>query len=303
MATKKATTTAVVDWAEEMARQAKVAAAMAESMSTGSWFGLKAGVLKFNGDELPDNQMGVIILASALENAYYDEPYDSENPTSPKCFAIELASGTALKTIAPHALVTDAGNQQCGPSGTCAGCDKNQFGSAEKGKGKACSNKMRLALIPAGKLTSAGQFTPTKGADHYATAQIAKLRIPTMSTLEYNGFVKRVAGALQLPPHGVYCKIKVVPDAKSQFRVTFQELTRVPNEYLGALMSRLEEAQKAIEEPGYSLPEEKPAAKPSPQKKRAAKTADQQPAATRPAAPAKTPTQAAPAAKAGKARY
>jgi len=257
MATKKPGT-AVIDWKEEMQRRAKLAQGMAESMATGSWFSLKSGVLSFNDEPLPNNQMAVIVLAAALENVYYEADYDPDTPSSPTCFAVEPASPQAIKQIAPHALVVEAGRSQTGEGGTCATCPKNQFGSADKGRGKACSNKMRLTLIPAGRLDANGKFTREKSLEHFTTAQLAKLRVPTMSVPEYNGFVKRVVGVHGVGPEGVFAQIKVVPDAKSQFRVTFKELDLVPDEVLALTMPRLSEAEAAIADAGYSTAEEAP---------------------------------------------
>lgn len=83
-----------------------------------------------------------VILDFANINAYFPNPYDDRRRDAPVCTAY-------AKFI--HDLVPDPGAEQ--PQAlSCAECDKNRFGSAPNGKGKACSNKVRLAIAPIDKL-------------------------------------------------------------------------------------------------------------------------------------------------------
>lgn len=271
MAAKKGTS--VVAWDEELAKQAAIAAGMEESTASGQFFGLKAGVLTWNDTPVQNNEMAVIILDSVLENVYYEGAYDPDVPQSPTCFAF----GRDDKTMAPHANVVAAGNQQCGASGLCNGCEMNEFGSAEKGKGKACRNTRRLAMIPAGNFNKNGDFTMFKESDHFATTPIGFMKLPVTSVKGYAAFVKQVAGVLRRPPHGIITKVKVIPDPKSQFKVIFEPLENVPNDFMGSIMERNKEAQALIEFP-YSLDdaEEAPAAKRGAKKASPAKRASAQ---------------------------
>jgi hypothetical protein len=72
---------------------------------------------------------------------------------------------------------------------------------------------------------------------------------------------------MKRPPLGVFTKIKVVPDANSQFKVTFEALGLVPNELMKAIMDRKPEAVSTIESP-YKLGEleEKPVKGPASRK-------------------------------------
>lgn len=248
---KKPTSTELAKWDEELARQAAIAAGMESSTAAGQFFSIRSGVLSYNDQAMPNNEMAVVILDSIIENVYYEDAYDADNPSSPMCFAF----GRDEREMVPHANIPKA-DQQCGASGLCSGCEQNQFGSANVGKGKACRNMRRLALIPAGTLTG-GKFKAFNDASHYATAQIAFMRVAPTSIKGYAAFVKQIAGALKRPPHGVFTKIKVVPDPKSQFKLTFEALSQVPNELLGEIMSRHDEAKTAIDFP-YAPREEKP---------------------------------------------
>ena len=260
MATRKSQTTAITNWDEELAAQAQAAAAMEESTSTGEFFGLKSGQLTWADSPLPGNQMAVIVLDHVLENLFYTGAYDSETPQAPDCFAF----GRIEKELAPHQVVIDNGTAVCE---SCHGCEKNEFGSADVGKGKACRNVRRLAMISAGTINpKTDEVTLVEDSGEIEAAKIGYMKLPVMSVKGWAAYVKQLAGALHRPPHAVFTKVSVVPDAKSQFRVVFECLGEVPNELLGAIMQRHNEAKEAIEFPytprdPNAEPPEKPASR------------------------------------------
>lgn len=235
----KKTGTAVANWDEQFAKDAEIAAAQEASTGVGKFFSLKSGVLSFGGSPMPDNQMAVVILEGIMENTYFDSAYDPENVDAPACYAF----GRNEQTMEPH---EKAGDKQ---SDRCATCPQNEFGSAETGRGKACANKRRLAIIPAGSLNSAGKFTEYTKAEQFKTTPIGYLRVPTLSTAGYAAFVKQLNNALKKPPHAMYTKIKVVPDPKSQFRVTFEPLKEIPKDLISPIMERRQQALTDIEAP------------------------------------------------------
>jgi len=200
-----ATKNVPMKWDEELAKQAAVAAKVEESTSTGAFFGLKSGVLAFNDSPLPNNEMAVVILDSMLENVFYGGKYDPDEPQAPACFAF----GRDEKEMAPHASVLEAGSQG---GDVCQGCANNEWGSADTGRGKACRNTRRLAMIPAGKLEANGKFKAFTDVEHFETAGIGYMKLPVTSVKGYAAFVKQVTGALRRPPHAIFTRVKVVPD-------------------------------------------------------------------------------------------
>lgn len=249
----------LADWDLQMRADAALAAKMEESTATGQFFSIKAGVLSWNDSPLENNQMACVIVDSILENVTYDEGYDDEVRSPPRCFAFGRAKADEDVVMVPHADVVARG-QQC--NDTCAGCPRNKFGTAEKGRGKACSNRRRLAVIPIGKLDANGRFTPEKHAKNVEEASMGFLKLPVMSVKNYSAFVKQLAGATGRPPYGVVTKIKVVPDPKSQFRVTFEALQEIPRDLGPAVLKRVKEAQTAIMQP-YNLDGEEEEAAPA----------------------------------------
>lgn len=268
---KPSTSRALAKWDEELARQAEAAAAVEASTATGSFFSLKNGTLSINDTPLPNNEMAVIILDGILENVYYGSEYDSDNPAPPRCFAF----GRDEKTMAPHTIAIESGNAQ---AEQCQGCEWNEYGSAERGRGKACRNTRRLAMIPAGTFNEKGKLEQLED-DQFETSQLSFMKLPVTSVRGYAAFVKQVAGALKRPPLGVFTRVSVVDDADNQFKVLFEPLGQVPDELMAVVMARAEEARGSIEQPYQAFDEEEVASrKPArgrgkPAAKAAAKTA------------------------------
>lgn len=246
--TKKATaskTTALVKWDEELAKQAEIAAGMEANTGGGQFFSLKSGILSWQDAPLPNNQMAVVILDSILENVFYEGKYDPDTPQGPTCFAF----GRDEKDMAPHQIVIDGGTKMCGASGLCSGCEMNEWGSSDVGRGKACRNTRRLAMIPAGTFNQAGKFELIDDEEHFASTAIGFMKLPVTSVKGYASFVKQVAGALRRPPFGIVTKVKVVPDPKSQFKIVFEPIMNLPDELMSAIMQRHEEAKSTIDFP------------------------------------------------------
>ena len=243
-----------VKWDEELARQAEIAAAMENSVATGQFFSLKGGILSWNDMPLPNNQMAVIILDSILENVYYADKYDPDSPQAPTCFAF----GRDEATLTPHKVVVDAKTAQCD---ICRGCRWNEWASADTGRGKACRNTRRLALIAAGNFDANGKLALFEKND-YETTALGFMKLPVTSIRGYAAYVKQLAGALKRPPHGVFTRIRVVPDQKTQFKVVFEPLGSIGNELIGTIIKRHEEAMPLIDFPYTPMDEELAAPQP-----------------------------------------
>ena len=224
----------VTNFEEQMAAEAK-AVAKTERVSADR-FTLQSGILSYMGEPIPDNQMDCIIVAAFSENVYYSGAYDPDNVTPPDCFAL----GNSGEDLYPHKDVPEAINDDC------RSCDFMKFKSAPNGKGKACKEKRRLAIIPY-----------SKKAEDLQSGDMAMMTIPVMSVKNWSVYVNAISAKHQRPSWGMITRIKVVPDPKSQFRVTFSEVDKLPSEHLGAVNSRLEAAQTMLQTPYEMDPEEK----------------------------------------------
>lgn len=282
MAKKPTQTTAVANWDEELAKLAGGSAALTNSTSGGRFFSTQAGILSYDDTPLPGNQMCVIIGSWCLENVYYDGPYDPDNRAPPTCFA--FCKDPELKDEMGPPEIVDTEDVFERQSDTCKDCPQNEWGSAAQGKGKACGNRRRLAILPAGTYTRVGKgggydLEVIDDADHFKTAEEAYLKLPVMSGKGFDGYVKQVAEQLKRPLFAVYTRVWLEPDPKSQFRVMFELIEPVSNDLMQVLFDRHAKLQDAIDFPYTPMAEED--APPAKQASAGKKLAGRKPAAKR----------------------
>lgn len=236
---------AVVRWDEELAKEAQIAAGMEANTGGGQFFSVKGGILTWQDAPMPNNEMAVVILDYVFENVFYETDFDPDSIQPPTCFAF----GRDEKAMVPHVIVTDAGQAQ---HPACSSCPMNEWGSAGKGRGKACRNTRRLAMVSAGNINRQGDFEIIDDEDHFLKSQIGFMKLPVTSVKGFAAYVKQIAGVLKRPPFGVITRVSVVPDPKTQLKVVFEGLDPVPDHLLEAIMARRNEVKEIIEFP-YQL--------------------------------------------------
>lgn len=248
-------TGAVNKYDEELAQFAQQYATM-EDGATGSlpFISTKGGRLTFNGGEVPDGRMNVIVLDHILENHYYADSYDPDNPSSPVCFAFSHGD----EELVPHEKSSEPQCEQC------KGCPMNEFGSAERGRGKACKNIRRLAIITEDEM------------EDPENATVAYLKVPVTSVKAWAGYVQQLANVMRIPPFAAVTEISIVPDAKSQFKLQFKLVEQISDKAtIKELIAKRESIQQELVTPyqPMEVAEEeerprgaKPAAKPAKRK-------------------------------------
>ena len=232
MTTNESKALATGDWETDLAALAKEQTA--HEPPTASNITLKAGVMTYNGQPLPDNKMTAIILDAIHEHTYYESDYDPDNIQPPECFA--LGNGDDMR---PH---PNAAKPQ---AETCADCPQFKWGSSPKGRGKACSEKRRLAMIPSGIETP----------DDVLSAEVATIKIPVTSVKNWTAYVNMTAAQFKRPSFAVETEISVTPDPKTQFKVNFANAGLVDGSFGNAIMAKREMAQDILMTP-YEKPEE-----------------------------------------------
>lgn len=214
----KKTGTSLVAWDQQLLADAQLARASEESVMLGSFISLKGGQMSMNGNPFPNNKFNAIVLDSVLENVFYTGDYDPDSPQSPSCYAFARKDGD----LKPHEKVEKPEHP------TCKGCPNNEWGSAERGRGKACKNSRRLAVITADEAL--------KSAEAMRDANIAYIRVPVTSVKAWAGYVTQLANVTKKPPYAVVTEIAEVPDAKSQFKLTFKLVRDVRETHVHAAL-------------------------------------------------------------------
>lgn len=243
--------TAVANWEEELAKQAEMSVAQEQTAGSGGgrFLSIRAGQMSLNDATFPGNQIAVVIVDHIFENIYYEGAFDPDAINPPTCFAF----GRDANTMGPPDEV-DKHDEFTRQSDLCANCIQNEWGSADTGKGKACSNRRRLALISAGTYVPQGrsggfELEMENDASYYSGAEVAYLKLPVMSVKGFAQYVKQVAEQFKRPLHGVFTRIYVEPDPKSQFRVRFEMIEPIEGDLMPAIMARHNAVKDEIDFP------------------------------------------------------
>lgn len=249
--------TNIVRYDEKFAADAETYSS--EEHTSGMWVSTRGGILSFDEEPMPGNQMCVVILDALRENTFYGTKFDPDNMLPPICYAF----GRSSDEMAPHESMQADLSYFQPQNEECSTCRHAEWGSGDTGRGKACQNRRRLSIIPA------GFFVPKKGsrdfdlelfddADHYTTADIAFMKLPVTSVKDWAKYVTQLSASLRRPPYAVITRVYIEPDPKVQYRVKFELIEEVPNDLSEIVIARHEEAMASIVS-GYLPPSENPA--------------------------------------------
>lgn len=233
----------VVNWEEQMLADAEIARGMEKNVGGTPFFKTQGGVLNFQGQNIPGNVIAAVVLDSIMENILYEDGFDDKKRSPPICFAY----GRNEEEIKPHESVVTRGQDQ---NEQCAGCPMNRYGTADKGRGKACSNRRRLLLVPGGTIhPKTDEFTAFKTTKDFAGVDQGFLSIPPTALKAWASYVQSVFLDMKRPPYGVYTKITLDRDAETQIKFTFELLGKIPNDLMPFIYQQHEKAMTEIETP------------------------------------------------------
>lgn len=207
---------------------------------------LRGGLMSLNDIPLPGNQLVGIILDRVVENAYYEGAFDPDNPMPPKCWAL----GDKPSEMGPPDF-SDSPYFEA-QADKCVECPKFIFGSSNTGRGKACKEKRRIALLKAGEVKKVKRsYEPFiyDTYEDYEEADILVLRLPVTSLKRFKEYVRSLSQNYGLHPMAFYSLIFVEPHPKYQFQVGFELIGEVPEELYPLLFKRQEEARQLLLQP------------------------------------------------------
>lgn len=254
------TGTALVNYEDRYAQDAKKVAE-SEPLSGGTWLSARGGQLMIGDQALPGAQAAVIVVDSVRENTYYGAKYDPDAPLPPTCYAM----GRDADALFPHLDMQKAmdyfqpqhiaGGQVMG----CEGCPMNEWGSAAQGRGKACQNRRRLTVIPA------GFYVPKPGSrdftlelfddpQHFRAAELAYFKLSVTSVSNWAKYVNQLAANVRRPPYGVVTRLHIEPHQKHQYEACFDLIDLVPEQLADAIIQRHDAAEQ-MPLLGYQAPD------------------------------------------------
>ena len=201
----------------------------------------KGGNLTFVAD---GNEIGQEVVVAGIEVAwskqYYAQLYQKGQSATPDCYAL----GAEEKGLFAHVNSPDKQNLQQDGTSPCDGCQHNRFGTARVGKGKACSDKPRLAVV---------LFHDVEGKDEKAVrkANVYQLDIPSASIRNFSEFLGTLP---DLTPHNnfgeafikVRCQMR--PGAKGH-ELKFEHVGLVPAVAMPVILARGPTAYEQMTQP------------------------------------------------------
>jgi len=241
-------TTELTEWEAELARRAQLAKGMANATSTGesNKISIKSGIMTYQGNPVPNSKLNGIVVASIAENHWYESEYDSDNPVPPDCYAF-ASTDAEVAVMKPHPQATKPQSE------LCATCPKNKYGSADRGKGKACKNTHKLSILTEDALD--------KGADIIG-ATPGTLTVPPTSGNAWTGYVKSVAENFGRPPLGVVTEISCAPDPKTMVKVVLKLVRKIDDgKAIAQLIKKGDIAQEELVKPYAAVEREQAPAK------------------------------------------
>ncbi len=220
--------TEVMDWEDQMRQEARDIAKI-ERPSVNK-ISFQSGVMSFMDTALENNQLDCIIIASVWENVYYTEKWKADVVRPPACFALGISEKGEEPVMVAHDVVKDS------PGPICATCEMFKWNSdPEGGRGKACKERRRLAVIPS-----------PENSDEVKNSDMAVMSIPVLSVKKWANYVNKLEATFQRPPWGMLTNVSLVPDAKSQFRVKFAPIEVLESSYLPLIHARIPSAISAL---------------------------------------------------------
>jgi len=267
MATRKAKTgTAIVPWKQAMAEAAKAQVTVEKTTASFQSIGTRNGILSVDDTPIKGNEIRVVVVMSAHENQLYPGRYNPDIKQIPSCFAFSEPEGPE-DDMRPHEDSSDPQNADC------ASCPMNEMGTADTGRGKACKNIRRLAVITEDALEDPAALEE---------AEVRLLKVPVTSVKNWSKYVHRLSEEMQTPAWGVVTTISIAPDAKTQFKIlfSFENEIEFDQELFDAMERKRAEVAKEI-----TLPYTEPPVEEAPVRGRkgAAAKAAQKPAPQKPA--------------------
>ena len=203
---------AVVSWRDKMV--AITAQAAASEAPKGGFLSFKGGIMSYDETPIPNNKMEVVVIDFLLENAIFAEKYNANKPASPMCYAF----GRDEKTMGPHENSSDPQSE------LCHNCPNNEWGSnPEGGRGKACKNSRRIAIMHADALRD--------GPDGVEKANTIMCKIPVTSIQNFSRYINQCTKVLGKPPFGVVCELSVKPSV-NMFEVQWKVIDDVKSDEL-----------------------------------------------------------------------
>ena len=227
------------------------------------------------GDPLSSVELVIVKASPVLSKIFYLDGYTDGSSAAPDCFS---TNGVTPDAASPK--------KQCN---TCAACPHNAFGSAklangQPGKGKACHDSKRLAVVPLGDIDNepnggpmllrvpAGSFKElTKYADAMKSQGFPFFAVGTRIGFDMKeAFPKLVFRPIRALDDDEAAKVVALRDDPSVARVLAEGAELAQDPAVAAVLREAAEDSYQFEQPPQPAPKPAQAAHPAPAAPKAA---------------------------------
>lgn len=212
--------------------------------------GLKAistqgGVMKVDRVPFQGNKFLCVVIGDVFENAFYTTSYDPQNLTPPVCYAFSDIG----EDMRPHADAKEPKNSDC------ATCYNNQWHTAEKGVGKACTNIRKLGIVIIGKWNlKQNGYDIVENVNAYK-GQVYSLKVPPTSLKSFSTYKRSVADSIKRPLYSVLTEVECIPGSPA-FKLNFTYNDKVGYLEDGSPMNNIDELYNIINNRRYEVTEQ-----------------------------------------------
>lgn len=236
----KAKSNLPANWEAQMKEDALKGRKRVENIGVSQRIKTRGGVLQYQDTPVPGNKLRCVVLCDTFENAFYEGEYDADNPQPPVCYAF----GEDDTEMIPHEKAENIQHEDC------KSCPNNKWGSAEKGRGKACKNQVRMFLIHADAL---------KKPAGIADSMHVMLNVPPTSLAGWAKHVKDIELLGNKPVYAVITEVGAQPQESGGFKLTFAITgTITDKKVLGEVFAKRKAVMADLEQPYQPMQEQTP---------------------------------------------
>lgn len=216
----------------------------------GQSIGIKGKKFKFKEDVI-GRVASFVIVDFIRQNSYYDEAFHEDDIKPPACQALSVDG----ENMVPLEHAPRKQNE------TCDGCPQNAWGSADVGRGKACGEQYKLAVLA----------VDSSRNETYANCDMATITVPPTSKKNFGKYVKALEDATGRPPMAFLTEFSFDDDFDHEVLLFEVNKGYKDAKTLSAILSRVSEAREMLmTPPDFSGNEESPGKKKSKKKKKVA---------------------------------
>lgn len=249
--------TAIVTYQEKRAAAAAAYVEQVRAAPTGDLLRC-TGAGFMLGDHNLGMEIAVCILQSIYVNTLYAGEWSEDVKSAPLCYAYAQPG----QVMAPHESMQAHPEVFAAQHDQCEGCKYNEYGTAERGGGKACKNKAKLLVFPVGEYVPRPKpsrevdldmvdGSTREGQQHYRDADALAMLIPVTSVTGFGKYVRSLA-AMQQPPYGVATRLYITAGAGKNpggFTVNFELIDVISDDVFDTVYDRHIELANELETP------------------------------------------------------